>query len=114
MGRGVNRPYRTKVVQKMIDAIDNDKPLPIFSIIGALKMLILACDHVSATTVQDCFKKPGFSDDEKDGDSDNPFSTFKHFIKQLRSRDETLVPDYVTCDDILAFDDEVAVTGNSN
>ena len=35
------------------------------------------------------FKKGGFSDE---------------------SRDETFVPDDVTCDEILTFDDEVAVT----
>ena len=82
------------------------------SINEAMKMLILAW-HVSTTTVQNCFKKTGFSDEEKGVDSDDPFSTLKQSIEQLQSRDETLVPDDVTCDDILAFDDEVAVTGNS-
>ena len=58
--RSLKAKYRTKVVQKMIDAIDNDKPLPIISTIVTIKMLILAWDDVSTTTVQNCFKKAGF------------------------------------------------------
>ena len=90
----------------------NDKPLStisIGSITEAMKMLILAQNDVPTTTVQNCFKKAGFSDEEKD-DFDDPFSTFKHSIEELQSREETLVPDDVTCDDILAFDEEVVVT----
>ena len=51
---------------------------------------------------------------EQDDESNYPFSTLKHYTEQLQSQDETLVPNYVTCDDILTFDDEVAATGNSN
>ena len=54
-----------------------------------MKMLILVWDHVTTTTVPKCFKKGGFSDE---------------------SLDETFVHDDVTCDEILTFDDEVAVT----
>ena len=48
-----------------------------------------------------CVKKAGFSDDVKDDDSDNPFSTLKHSIEQLQSRDETLVPGNIRCNNIL-------------
>ena len=63
----------------MIDAINNDKPLPTILVTEVMKMLFLAWDDeiVSTTTVQRCFKKPGFSDEEKDGDSNDPFSTLK-------------------------------------
>ena len=46
---------------------------------------------MSSTTVQNCFKKDGFSGMEQDDESDYPFSTLKH-IEQLQSQDETLVP----------------------
>ena len=36
--------YRTKVVQKMIEAIDSNKPLPDVSLLDAMKMLVLAWD----------------------------------------------------------------------
>ena len=63
----------------MIDAINNDKPLPTILVTEVMKMLFLAWDDVivSTTTVQRCFKKPSFSDEEKDGDSNDPFSTLK-------------------------------------
>ena len=63
----------------MIDAINNDKPLPTILVTEVMKMLFLAWDDVivSTTRVQRCFKKPGFSDEEKDGDSNDPFSTLK-------------------------------------
>lgn len=64
MGQGVIRSlkakYQTKIVQKMIDAIDDDKPLPTTSIIEVMKMLVPTWDDVSTTTVQKCFKKSLF------------------------------------------------------
>lgn len=63
----------------MIDAVNNDKPLPTILVTEVMKMLFLAWDDVivSTTTVQRCFKKPGFSDEEKNSDFNGPFSTFK-------------------------------------
>ena len=87
--RSLKAKYQTKIIQKTIDAIDNDIPLPITSIIEGMRMLIIAWDDVSNTTVQRCFKKAGFPDEEKDGDSDDPFSTLKHSTEQFPSRDET-------------------------
>ena len=52
--------YRTKVVQKMIDAISSDKPLPIISINEAMKTLLLAWDDVSTTAVQTLLQKRRF------------------------------------------------------
>ena len=40
----------------MIDAIENDKPLPTISITEAMKMLIFAWDDVSTTIVQNYLK----------------------------------------------------------
>ena len=75
--RSLKSKCRTKVVQKMINAIDNDKSLPTISVTEVMKMFILAWGDVSITTVQRCFKKPSFSDEEKNSDFNGPFSTFK-------------------------------------
>ena len=48
--------------------------------------------HNSAKLLQTA----GFSDEEKDDYSDNPFSALKYSIEQLQSRDETLIPDNVS------------------
>lgn len=76
----------------MIDAIYSDKSLPESSIIEAMQMLIFLWDDVFTiwddvftTAVQKCLKKAGFSDEEKENNSDDPFSTLKHTIEQLQS-----------------------------
>lgn len=51
-----------------------------------------------------------FPDKEKDEDPTDPFSTLKHSIEKARSWDKTLVLDDVICDDILIFNDQVALT----
>ena len=40
--RSLSAKYRNRVIQKLIDAIDNDKPLPAISILEAMKILVLA------------------------------------------------------------------------
>ena len=42
---------------------------------------------------------------------DDPFSTFKSSIDQLRQRDEYLIPNDFTYKDILTVDDDIAVMG---
>ena len=67
----------------MVDTIDNDKPLTTISITGAMKMLILAlgwCVYINSAKL---LQKAGLFDEEKDDDSDDPFSIFKHKIEQL-------------------------------
>ena len=51
------------------------------------------------------FQKSWFFNKEKDSDSNDPFSTLKHSTEQLQYRDSNLVPENVTYDDILTFDD---------
>ena len=77
--KSLKSKYRTKVFQQMINAIHNDEPLPTISVIEVKKMLIFA----STARVQSCFKKAGFSVEEKDDDPNDPFSTLKHSMEQL-------------------------------
>ena len=57
--RSLKARYRTKVVKKMIEAIDSNKPLPDISLLDAMKMLVLAWNEVTDTIVQNCFRKAG-------------------------------------------------------
>ena len=76
--------YRTKVVQKMIEAIDGNKTLPNISVLDAMKMLILSWDEVTDKIVQHCFKKAGFCEiEEDDAVSDDPFAALKDAVTQL-------------------------------
>ena len=108
--RSLKAKYRTKVVQKMIDAVDSKKPLPQISMLGAMKMLLLAWDEVSSKTVQNCFKKACFCHIEGDDLSDDPFSALEDSIRVLSHLDESLVPKDLTSDDVASFDDDLAAT----
>ena len=65
----------------MIEAIDSKKSLPTISLLDAMKMLVLAWDEVTDTTVQNCFKKAGFFENkDDDAVSDDPFAALKDSI----------------------------------
>ena len=78
----------------MIDAIDNDKSAYNVShwSHGNAYSRMECVYHNSAKLLQTA----GFSDEEKDDYSDNPFSALKYSIEQLQSRDETLIPDNIS------------------
>ena len=59
--------YRSKVVQKLIEAISRKKSLATISLLDAMKMLVLAWDEVTNKTMLNFFKKAGFSEIEDDG-----------------------------------------------
>ena len=108
MDKGVIRSLkarcRNKLVQKMIEAINSKKLLPTISLLDAMKMLVLAWDEVTDKTVQNCFKKAGFSEiQDDDAVSDDPFAALKDSITQLSILDKTL--EDVTVEDVAFFDD---------
>ena len=68
----------------MIEAIHSKKSLPTISLLGAMKMLVIAWDKVTDRTMQNCFKKVDFSGiGNDDVVSDYSFATMKDSIPQL-------------------------------
>ena len=107
--RSLKARYRTKVVQKMIEAIDGNKSLPYVSVLDAMKMLVLSWDEVTDKIVQNCFRKAGFCEiDEEDAVSDDPFAELKDTFTQLINLDKTF--EDVTVEDIASFDDMLVST----
>ena len=101
--------YRAKVVRKMIEAIDSNKPLPDVSLLDAMKMLVLAWDEVTDTIVQNYFRKAGFSEiAEEDAISDDPFAVLKSTFKELVNLDETYKD--ITVEDVASLDDMLVST----
>ena len=75
-----------------------------------MKILVLAWNDVSDTTIQNCFRKAGFSEELGDEDiEDDPFSALKQSLDKLRNRDQQM-PENVMYDDVLHVDDCVAAT----
>ena len=83
----------------MIDAIINEKSLPTILMIEAMEMMYLPHQCKTAS------KKPVFLMRKMITTPAIHFFTLKYSIEQLQSRDETLVPDDVTYDNILTFDE---------
>ena len=107
--RSLKAKYRVKVIQKMIEAIDKKKELPQISLLDAMKMLVLAWDEVTEKTVQNCFKKAGFTEiDENTLSSDDPFRALNDTIRQLSILDENFKD--LSAKDVASFDDAVSVT----
>lgn len=107
--RSLKAKYRVKVIQKMIEAIDKKKELPQISLLDAMKMLVLAWDEVTEKTVQNCFKKAGFTEiDENTLSSDDPFRALNDTIRQLSRLDENFKD--LSAKDVASFDDAVPVT----
>ena len=57
--RSLKAYYRTICVSKIVDAVDNGKPQPNFSILDGMIILIEAWNKVKKETVQNCFRKAG-------------------------------------------------------
>ena len=80
----------------MIEAIDGNKSLPNISVLDAMKMLVLSWDEVTDKTVQNCFKKAGFCED--DAVSDDPVTALKDTATELINLDKTF--EHVTVEDV--------------
>ena len=106
--RSMKCKYRSRIIQKIIRAIDNGKQIPSFFVFETVKILVLSWSEVSETTIINCFRKASFKEGMRDED-DGPFSALKSSIDQLRQRDENLVPNDFICEDMLKVDGNIAV-----
>ena len=102
--RSLKAKYRRRVIRRMIDAIDQGKPLPSISILGGMKILILPWE-VSANTIINCFSKAGFSDANADLD-DDPFRDLISMIEELCICDPSQVPTDIMMEDVVSINDQ--------
>ena len=57
--------YRILPVRRIITALENDEDMPSFSVLDAMKMLVLAWESVTEETIINCFSKAGISKDQQ-------------------------------------------------
>ena len=98
--------YRTRIIQKVLAAIDPGKQLPVISILEAVKVLALSWSEVSKETITNCFTKPGFSEDVYSEEDDNPFFQFREALDKLWAHGQDGLP----FEDIVNVDRDVQVT----
>ena len=87
--------YRTRILQKVLVAIDQGKQLPVIPIIEAMKVLALSWGEVSKETIANCFAKSGFSEDVCSEEDDNPFYQLREALEKLSAHGQEFVPDGV-------------------
>ena len=110
--RSLKAKYRTRVIKKIIGAIDQGKQTNPISILEAMKILVLSWGDVTSTTIVNCFKKAGFSEIAVSED-DDPFANLNEALSQLKQRDENAVPDSYSTEDLLSVDDDIVVTAQA-
>lgn len=108
--RSLKAHYRALTVQLFIRAVDNNQPLPKISILSAMNMLTAAWDKVSETTVQNCFKRAGISEQSQEhamNDTDDPFKELTEELENLRERAENQVSTQVSAETMIECDDDL-------
>ena len=81
--------YKILSVRRIITALENDEDMPSFSVLDAIKMLVLAWESVTEETIINCFSKAGISKDQQVAainDDDDPFKALTEEIESLRAR----------------------------
>ena len=76
MIRSLKAKYRRKIIRRLIRAVDTKKAFPKTSILDAMQLLQSSWSEVSETTVKNCFRKAGISEEvaeEAINEQDDPF-----------------------------------------
>ena len=109
--RALKAHYRSKVVQMYISVVDSNKPLPQINILVAMDMLVRVQDNVSTSTIQNCFRAAGISQQSQEctlTDHDNPFKMLAEEVGNLRERTLEHPPGNVTADIVVEYDNDAA------
>ena len=113
VARSLKARYRTRVIKRIIAAIDQGKQATPISILEAMKILVLSWgDDVTPTTIVNCFKEGGFSETAISKD-DDPFANLHETLHKLKQCDENIVPEACNTEDLFSVDDDVAVTAQA-
>ena len=113
--------YRILSVRRIITALENDEDMPSFSVLDAMKMLVLAWESVTEETIINCFSKAGISKDQQVAainDNDDPFKALTEEIECLRALKLDLAPEFnsnnllnvdygLVCTESLLTDDDI-------
>ena len=84
----VKSKFRFLSVRRIITAFENDKEMPSFSVLDAMKMLVLAWKSVTKGVIINCFSKAGISKNQQRtaaNDDDDPFIALTEEIKKFKS-----------------------------
>ena len=61
--RSLKAKYRRKIIRRLTKAVDTKKAFPKTSILDAMQLLQSSWSEISETTVKNCFRKAGISEE---------------------------------------------------
>ena len=108
--RSLKAHYRALTVQQYIHAVDNNKPMPNISILAAMNMLSTAWNKVYETTIKNCFRRAGISQQSQESaanDSDDPFRDLDEELDALRERAPDVISPEVSTATVTECDDDI-------
>ena len=95
-------------IKKLIEAIEEKKPLPEFSILDAMQMLDVAWGKVTTKTVVNCFEKTGISKEKQSEallDAGDPVKGLQEQLDKLAVYKPKFFLEGTTANDIVSVDD---------
>ena len=108
--RSLKAYYRATCVRKILDAVDNGKPQPTFSVLDGMIILVEAWNKVKKEAVKNCFRKAGIGSSAQQSslnDDDNPFKTLSEEINAHGEENPQLLDDRIGSEDLVSTDDNV-------
>ena len=77
--------YRILSVRRILTALENDEDMPSFSVLDAMKMLVLTWESVTEKTIINCFSKAGTSKDQQVATINDHDDLFKALTEEIES-----------------------------
>ena len=108
--RSLKAHYRSSLVKKVIDCIDNNEPMPKINVLDAMQMATDAWKKVTDETIVNCFRKSGISEGSQEAavsDADDPFNELNSLVGQLCQLSPESVGD-VAGQEFLDFDQDAS------
>ena len=111
--RSLKAKYRSRMIQQIIKAIDENKSIPKVNILDAMKMLTICWENLAEEAVKKCFAKSRISPKDQANarnDPDDPFIELRSNMEKLKSIGADEFPEELTPEEFANFDDTVATT----
>ena len=87
--RSLKAKYCSRLIKRIIKAIDSNKDIPKINVLDAMKLCTLSWEDVTENTVQNCFAKARISNDDQlraQNDLDDPFIELRSSIEELKEQ----------------------------
>ena len=111
--RSLKAHYKKCLVRVILTHLNQDKPIPEISLLKAMWLLVSAWNDIKRQTAINFFRKAKtFEKYQMNAvnDINNLFKELNESLKELETKDSSLVPENVTVQDVAEADDQVTAS----